>query len=51
MFMFRKKWYEKKVTKWTGRDLFAGTTFMTVVLTTLCSLPLVGMFVKEKYFD
>ena len=45
--MLKKKWYNKRLKNWTGRDMVAGTTFMTVILTALCALPFVGMWIKE----
>ena len=50
MKIFRKKnWYEKKVQKWTGRDMVRATGFIIIVTTAFCSLPIIGCLLKEKF--
>lgn len=43
----RKKWYSKRVTRWNGRDLLEGSVVLTLITTTLVSIPFIGALIKE----
>ena len=44
----KKKWYQKRVSKWTGKDLLQGTLITTLLTTVLASIPIVGYCIKEE---
>lgn len=43
----KKNWWNKKYSKWTGRDMFKAILSITGVTTLICSIPIVGIWVKE----
>ena len=44
----RKKWYNKKVQKWTGRDMIEGSIVLSIITTALMAIPVIGVLIKEN---
>lgn len=44
----RKKWYNKRVNRWNGKDMVQATGWITLMTTALAGLPFIGYLIKEK---
>ena len=45
--MKKKNWYNKRYTRWTGGDMLKAVLTMTGIGTLICSVPIVGLMIKE----
>ena len=45
--MKKKNWWSKRYRKWTGKDMLLALLSIGGLGTLLCSLPIVGILIKE----
>lgn len=45
--MRRKNWYTKKYKNWRGKDMLKACLTIGGLGTLLCSIPIIGIYIKE----